>query len=130
VGLNNFKQYHADYSRVELSDYIVNGSIRFDNSSLEGLNTRSAHNSYIQILAETGIVGLSLYLLPLVILFVFYTKYFFRVKNIYFLDLLIIGVFLVSFHNWTISSYSSAISFALFGLGYGRMVELKNKLKI
>lgn len=129
VGLNHFIFYDTDYSTLNLSDYEVNGSVLFNEAKLELLNKRSAHNSYIQILAETGFIGIFLYLLFLLPIVVFSINYVFKnlLTNI---DLLLIGVIFISIHNWAISSYSSAITFALFGLGYGRMIELKSKFKL
>ena len=129
VGLNHFMFYDTDYSTINLSDYDVNGSILFDEASLEELNQRSAHNSYITILAETGFIGIVLYLLFLTPIVFFSLKYFFG-SNLTNLDLLLFAVICISIHNWAISSYSSAISFAIFGLGYGRMNVIKSKLRL
>jgi O-antigen ligase len=129
VGLNHFMFYDTDYSTVNLSDYEIDGIVRFDEVTLEELNSRSAHNSYIQLLAETGFIGLGLYLLFLFPILSF-SIYFFSKFELSNSDLLLCGVILISIHNWAISSYSSAITFALFGLGYGRMIELKSKFKL
>ena len=126
VGLNHFMFYDTDYSTVNLDDYIVGNNSRVSEATLERFNQRSAHNSYIQLLAETGFIGLGLYLLFLFPMFKFFpkllSKHHFELK-----DILVIAVVLVSIHNWAISSYSSAITFALFGFGYGRMIEITSK---
>jgi O-antigen ligase len=129
IGLNHFVYFDSDYSTINLDDYESNGSIRLNESTLEDLNSRSAHNSYIQILAETGFIGLGLYLLFLLPI-LFFSLYYFSKFELSNSDLLLCGVILVSIHNWAISSYSSAITFALFGLGYGRLIELKRKFKL
>lgn len=127
VGLNHFIFYDTDYSTLNLNDYQVNGNVLFNEASLEVLNQRSAHNSYIQILAETGFIGIFLYFLFLLPIVVFSINYVFK-NSLSNLDLLLFGVIFISIHNWAISSYSSAITFALFGLGYGRYLQIRRNL--
>lgn len=126
VGLNHFMYYDSDYSSVNLDDYIIGDMVRINELTLEEFNKRSAHNSYIQLLAETGFVGLGLYILFLVPI-VFYSIKHFIQGTLEIKDLLLLAVICVSAHNWAISSYSSAITFALFGLGYGRLKEIYAK---
>jgi O-antigen ligase len=129
VGLNHFMYFDADYSTINLNDYFVDNNVRISENNLEEFNKRSAHNSYMQILAETGFIGISLYLLFLIPITIFFIRHFVN-QNLEFYDILLLAIVCVSIHNWVISAYSGAISFAIFGLGYGRMRQLQQFKKI
>jgi O-antigen ligase len=129
VGLNHFLYFDSDYSYLDLDDYLVNGSVRVTERNLEDFSKRSAHNSYMQILAETGLIGLFIYLIFLFPMVIFSLQYLLNNKLVLF-DVFLLAAICIAIHNWVISAYSGAISFAIFGLAYGRMMQLKQNALI
>lgn len=129
IGLNHFFSFEANYSTINLNDYIIDGTVRITEKNMEDFNKRSAHNSYMQILAETGFIGISLYLLFLFPIVKFSLKHFIN-NELRIYDILLLSIVCISIHNWVISAYSGAISFAIFGLAYGRMMQLKQNALI
>ncbi len=67
VGFGHFRDYAASYSQDPTSKYI-----RFGSQLME-------HNNFLSILAETGIIGLSLYLLVLLRIFQHSKRLYYRI---------------------------------------------------
>lgn len=91
------------------------------------LNTRSAHNSYAQYLAECGIIGLFL----LIIIFLIAIKnIFYKIPkgNFNYNDLPLIAFFTLMIYFYAISSLYGANTFLLLGLNLG-INENYKKLK-
>ena len=116
IGFNRFRNYNTDFT--ELLTY----ERRYDRLGDKGttnttLNNRSPHNSYIQILAENGFLGLFIFLLILAIpLKVFIQKLLKNQLHIY--DAPLISALGLAMYLYVISSYPSAITFVTISLAY------------
>ena len=115
IGFNRFRNYQVNF------DGVLSTQFKFDRlgvySSDSYLNNKSPHNSYIQILAENGIVGLILFLIML-----FYPLKFFFVRfyknQLTFDDAPIVALFGLTIYLYVISSYPTAITFVTIALAY------------
>ncbi len=110
IGPNNF-----DYFDSKLATY--NQYDRLSGASEEFLNSRSAHNSYIQLLAEMGLPGLLLMLSMLFIPQVFFFKKFF-LNNMTLQYLPLVSLFGISMHLYAISAFTGAIAWIIIGLSW------------
>lgn len=111
IGANNFKYYDAELSAHASSQfyYLV--------QTKDWYNGRSAHNSYIQILAEFGIIGLSLFILILAFpLFYFVKKFIF--SQLTFNDIAIVSLLSMTVYFYAISSFTGAIPWVIIGLSW------------
>lgn len=126
VGFGNFSEFTSDYANIDLKDYVVNGSVRITEKSLQSFNNRSSHNSYIQILAEFGLIGLILYFCVLLKLVLGSVNYiFFNYLSFKFLDLILICTLSILLHNWVVSAFVGANTFAILGMSYGYLKSKK-----
>ena len=111
IGLENFNYY--DGKMATLSQYERLGA-----GDAEYFNTRSAHNSYVQLLAETGILGISLFIIILAVPTIFFFKRFFEnALNVNYLPL--VGLFGAAIHLYAIAALTVAILWMLIGLSWG-----------
>jgi O-antigen ligase len=112
IGWFNFSNFGA---RIETQ----NEYERMQGFESNYLNTRSAHNSYAQYLAEGGILGLTILIVILLM----------AIKNIFFFkllkgsfninDLSLIALFTLMIYFYAISSMSGANTWLLIGLNFG-----------
>ncbi|MAD12255.1 MAG: hypothetical protein CMC04_05995 [Flavobacteriaceae bacterium] len=116
IGFNRFRNYN-----VELSMFLANNRkydrLGYKLSSSESLNNRSPHNSYIQILAENGFVGLLIFILALF----FPLRIFFKrlLKNqLSIIDAPLISLVGLTIYLYVISSYPTTITFVTISLAY------------
>lgn len=113
VGLHHFGDFDFDFSKHLNQN---NQFKRLSYQSEEFYNSRSAHNSYFQILAETGYIGLAV---MLVIIFTPITLLLFRLINRPTVVLVFcVGLLGISIHYYVISSITGAIGWFLLGLAY------------
>lgn len=117
IGINNFIYYDASLESVTSYERIVNETDDY-------LNSRSAHNSYIQTLAEFGFIGLIVLLL---ILFLpikkLLTSIFFGKLDLNYLPM--VSVLGISLHFYAISSLTGAVPWFVIGLAYSSLNKLR-----
>ena len=110
VGFGNYGNYSVDLDNLLKSDEFARMSVY----SSKQLNVRSAHNSYIQILSETGIVGLFLFVfIILLILIKLYTR---GIMND-FEAAIFLSVLGISVHLFAITAAYGAITWFVIGIG-------------
>lgn len=111
VGPNNFKFYRAELNTYK--NYARLQSI--DKKRLE--NNTSAHNTYLQVITEFGIIGALLYVLMLLRPLLYFIRIFLRSKlNAEHLVLVsLIGIFI---HFYTIANLSGALPWFIIGLSW------------
>ncbi len=113
VGLHHFNDYDFEFGNR------LNNDPRFKRlayKSNDFYNTRSAHNSYFQLLAETGYTGIA------VILLIIFTPVFKLivklVKSPHVSLALVFGLLGICIHYYVISSISGAIGWFTLGVAY------------
>lgn len=113
IGLHRFGDFDFDFSKHLNQN---NQFKRLSYQSEDFYNSRSAHNSYFQILAETGYIGLGVMLLiiftPVIMLLVR------LIKKPTVVLVFCVGLLGISIHYYVISSISGAISWFTLGLAY------------
>lgn len=114
IGLMNFAFYDADFYDIDSLKY--NG-LYIENYGIEYFNKRSAHNSYIMILAEMGLIGfISFLFIILPIIFKIILKLptlSFEVK-----DLPLVSATGMFIYFYAIASLPSSLTWFIFGLTY------------
>ncbi len=111
VGPNNFNNFDSKLST--LKDYD-----RLKGQDADFFNSRSAHNSYVQLLSEMGLPGLLLMMSMLFIPVIFFFKKFFLGKiNIGYLPL--VSLLGISIHFYAIAALTGAIAWMIIGLSWG-----------
>lgn len=105
VGLGRFNNYWIDIERIN----------KWSNDTMEHYNQRSSHNSYIQLLAETGQLGLGLFVLLLIIILVSGLKYLVRLE-ITPAIFIMIGFIGMCIHMWAIASLTGTNTWFVLGL--------------
>lgn len=105
IGLNNFTNYSIDFDRsFEGANYVVYKS---------KIQEKSAHNSYISILAEGGLV----LLIPLVLILTYNITYFlFNFNRLSSYLPIYIGIMAMSIHLYFISAIVNVFAWFLIGL--------------
>lgn len=115
VGYGNFTNYSASLNTFESIKYS-----RLRGHSVEYYNTRSAHNSYANHLAETGIIGFLILLSLIVPLFLWFLKQYW-VGSMYYYGLqifIIIGLIGALIHGYAIASFTGANMWFMLGIGH------------
>ncbi|MBL7764903.1 MAG: O-antigen ligase family protein [Chitinophagaceae bacterium] len=108
VGANNFKYYDGELE--SLSKYSRLGS-----QTMEFYNSRSAHNSYIQVLTEFGVLGFFNFILLLIIPLIYQIRLIILDRN--HLDYLpLIALLGITMHFYAISSFTGAVPWFLIGI--------------
>lgn len=120
IGPNNFKYFDSKMNTYWQYD-------RLTNMSLDYYNKRSAHNSYVQLIAETGFTGFLLFLV--IILTPLY--YLFRsilTKNISISQLPLIASLGMALHFYAISALTGALPWVVLGISWSIIGTIKNKI--
>ncbi|MCW3093140.1 MAG: O-antigen polymerase [Ferruginibacter sp.] len=111
IGPNNFYYFDSKLSSFYEFD-------RLGGDTIEYYNSRSAHNSYIQVLSEMGILGLSILIgLIIVPLFFFFRKFFSGKMDLQFLPF--VSLLGISMHLYAITALTGANSWMIIGLSWG-----------
>ena len=117
IGANNFKYYDS-----ELATY--GGYERLGYLSTSLFNSRSAHNSYVQIFAEFGVIGFIFFALILLKpLLLFFKKVITSKLSIH--DLPLISLIGLCLHFYAIASITGAIPWFIFGLCWSIFYRIK-----
>lgn len=117
VGPNNFIYYDSSLSSRNEYARLASNSDHF-------YNTRSAHNSYIQILSEIGIIGFVVLILLLFIPIITFLKDFYY-NNIGVSHLPLVSLFGMALHFYAISSITGAVSWVVIGFAWSATSHLK-----
>lgn len=115
VGPNGFKYYDSKFNT--LSDYS-----RLGGHTEEYYNSRSSHNSYIQVLADFGLLGMTAFLLLLSVPILYFLWNYIRGKA----DITmvpIIGLLGSAFHYYAITAITGAIGWFVLGLAWAVYVK-------
>lgn len=117
VGANHYVFYDTELETLRQYDRL--------NQTAEVYNRRSAHNSYVQILSEMGILGITfLSLLLFIPLSFLFTKV--LIQNSYSIyQLPLISLLGISIHFYAISALTGAIPWLIIGLSWG---AISNKI--
>lgn len=110
IGPNNFVYYDAALRGQAKLD-------RLSSSDRGFLNSRSSHNSYIQVLSEYGVFGFFFFILILIIPVFFFIKKFFTAKLQYH-DLFAISIIGAAMHFYAINTITGAIAWMFIGLAW------------
>ncbi len=113
VGLHHFKNFDYDFN-ISFASGSQYNRLKYMNNDF--YNTRSAHNSYFQLLAETGYVGLSIILLIIFVQVITFLFKLFKKPNISLV--LCCGLLGISIHYYVISSITGAVGWFVLGIAY------------
>lgn len=111
IGLNNFIYFDSKLATLDNYERLGNGSVEY-------FNGRSAHNSYIQLLSETGIFGFSIMIILLAVPLLFFLSKFFTGKIDY-QYLPFVSLLGISMHFYAIAAFTGAIAWIVIGLSWG-----------
>jgi O-antigen ligase len=122
VGLNNFTYFDANLETISTYDRLMSETDTYYNS-------KSAHNSYVQTLAEFGFIGLIALLL---ILFLPIKKLFISLvtAKISLRYLPLVSVLGISLHFYAISSLTGAVPWLVIGLAYSSLNAISRSKRI
>ncbi len=114
IGLFNFSLYEAQMPLFWSKDYVP---LQDEKDAEVHFNQTSSHNSYLQIWAETGYVGVFFFLLILFFpLAHFIKKLLFGSLGLE--DMPLISLFAICLHFYVISAITSALSWFVIGFAY------------
>lgn len=113
VGPGNFNYYDAELRNFLEYDRLFGNSESF-------YNTLSAHNSYVQVLGETGIFGIICVLCIIGIPVLNFIRRFLT-SRVTLEDLPLIALLGISIHFYAISALTGALSWFIFGLAWATM---------
>ncbi len=120
VGFSNFQNYD-----IRIDELAVGGHI-----ALKGIENRSAHNSYYEVLAETGLIGFILFCLFLIIVLIDFWRNLNSIVSEFEICIFVslIGMLI---YFYSISAYlgtSSWIMYALYAAGSHRARNLRPQI--
>lgn len=118
VGIGHFNKYQAELKNIFSDDYtrLIGNNL---NNEVDEYNRTSAHNSYIHVLAEMGIIGFIVLLMILIPLLTFSIIRLFNLK-LEIEDMALISIFGMCIHFYTISSFPGTLTWFVFGLASNR----------
>jgi O-antigen ligase len=114
VGLMNFSIYEAKLTSLWHKEY---APLQDEVNPSKHFNKTSAHNSYLQIWAETGYIGFVSLMTFLIFPLTFFSRKFIF-GSLGFEDLPLISLCCVCLHFYVISIITSALSWAVIGFAY------------
>ncbi len=118
IGVNNFYYYDSELATFNQYD-------RLGGETIEFFNSRSAHNSYIQVLAEMGLLGLFVLILLIVIPLSFFLRNFFSgAIDISYLPL--VSLLAISMHLYAITALTGANTWMIIGLSWAILQKRKH----
>ena len=110
IGPNNFSTYDAKLEGLAEIE-------RLGNRDKEFMNSRSAHNSYVQIMSEFGLLGFTFVLIILFVPILFFLKKF-ATTNLQQQDLFLISIIGAGMHFYAINTITGAIAWMFIGLAW------------
>ena len=111
IGPNNFKRFDSKLSTLYSYD-------RLSGQDVDFFNSRSAHNSYIELLSEMGIPGITFMLLMLILPLIFFFKQFFIGQfNLQYLPF--VSLLGITMHFYAIAALTGAIAWLIIGMAWG-----------
>lgn len=111
VGANHYVFFDTDLETLRQYDRL--------NQSEAEYNSRSAHNAYVQILSEMGILGLTLLAIILIIPLSFLFIKIISKNNYSIYQLPLLSLLGISIHFYAISALTGAIPWLIIGLSWG-----------
>lgn len=121
VGWGHFRYVRGD---INLSEYVYLNRA-YDDYAL----TRSSHNSYIQVLAETGLMGF----LPLILIKIYIlwnsVNLFLRSNSIKVAIPLAVSLIGIAIYFWTVSAITGAVWYFIVGLFGGAVASERRRNK-
>lgn len=118
VGPNIFRYYNAPLNFRNQYPLLSHHDDKF-------INSKSAHGTYYQVLAEFGLVGLVFFLLLIIIpLFTLFKK--FLNNNFSKNDLLYVSLLGISFHFISVSAINGTITWLVFGIVWSLHTLIRN----
>lgn len=122
LGVSNYINYDSPIAELTEGRFL-----RLQGSSADYYNRRSPHNSYVQVAAEMGLIGLACFLL--LILYPLWILFFRNEGNIW-----SIAVFLsllgISMHFYTIASAYGTITWFFIGIANAEAYRISQKRKL
>ncbi len=119
IGVGNFVSY--DSKLPTLTSYV-----RLLGRSMDYYNSRSAHNSYLQVLSETGLLGIFFFTIILIRPILYFLRILIS-SSLRWKHLPLISLAGISIHFFVISSLTGAISWLVLGLAWSTL-PLKQKI--
>jgi O-antigen ligase len=126
VGIGHFSEYSAELKSLNSRGYQrLLGDKNYDE---DYYNHKSAHNSYVHIASEMGLIGF------IVLLFILLPPVLFALKKLYLLtvnqdDLILISLIGIAIHFYTITSLPGTVTWFVIGITYSQMYNSKYKRK-
>lgn len=126
VGIGHYTDYQAELKELNNSEFARLGGAVYDEYYY---NKKSAHNSYIHLLSEMGIVGFMILLLILVPILIH------SIRKLYLLtitkdDLILVSLIGICIHFYTITSLPSTVTWFVIGITYAQIYKSNKVIKI
>lgn len=118
IGVNNFHYYDSELASFSRYD-------RLGSETVEFFNSRSAHNSYIQILSEMGLLGLFVLIALIAIPLSFFLRSFFT-GEMDFSYLPLVSLLAISMHLYAITALTGANTWMIIGLSWAILQKRKH----
>lgn len=120
VGIGHFSDYQASLAELQSAEFgRLGGSVYFDETYY---NKKSAHNSYVHLASEMGILGFAMLMIILVPV-VLYSLQKLYLLNITKDDLILVSLIGICIHFYTITSLPGTVTWFVLGLAYSRIYK-------
>jgi O-antigen ligase len=114
IGLGNFTRYDEDLFSLRKYDRLLKS-----NHSDEYFNSRSSHNTYLQIISEFGILGAIFYLILFTKIIILLSEKLFRNK----LAIIYIPIITILIYFWFISALTGSITWVIIGISKSNYLQ-------
>lgn len=124
VGIGHYSEYHARLESLNSPEFVrLTGSVEFDEAYY---NHKSAHNSYVHLASEMGILGF------VSLLFILVPIVFYAVKRLYTMtitrdEIILVSLVGICIHFYTITSLPGTVTWFVIGIAYGVVYHAKRK---
>lgn len=119
IGPGNFKYYGDELKTLRKYKRLSN----YDESHY---NKKSAHNSYIQLITDFGIIGFSIFILIILFPLLYFLKLLIRNK-LTFYHVSLISLIGICIHFYAVSAITGAIPWLIIGLSWSSMKNISEK---